>query len=437
MPPDAESPLTAQGPTLRTLAPGVHLLGGQGHSLAVETSAGVVLVDTGSSRRMAESLHERLRTVTEAPVRWIVYSHGHLGYNYGVPAWLAAAEGRGEPRPTVVAHRNVAARYRRYHETTGLQNTLNRLQFRGTLRTPDRLPLTFPDQEYEGSLTLHAEGGRTVRLLSAPSETDDVTAVWLPEERLLYGSAAVIHSVPNVGTPLRTQRDPVRWADTLDRLADLRPAVLVPEFGRVLEDPGEIRRMLTGSAAALRWLRRETVARMNRGMTAAEIVNDLDYPAELFGTWWMKPVYGHPEFIVRDIYRSENGWWEDRNPTSLHPAAPAVAATAVASAITDKAGVLARVRELRDAGRLQEALHAVDLLALAPAGDGEDGGGEGDGSGSGGSSSGGSGGSGSGGGGKSELAAARRLKAELCALLAERASSYISRSVYLAAREER
>ena len=34
---------------------------------------------------------------------------------------------------------------------------------------------------------------------------------------------------------------------------------------------------------------------------------------------------GDPSYIVRDIYRSENGWW-DRNPTSLHPAAPDAAA---------------------------------------------------------------------------------------------------------------
>ncbi len=52
-------------------------------------------------------------------------------------------------------------------------------------------------------------------LIAAPSETDDAIAAWWPTGRLLYGGPAVIDSVPNVGTPFRTLRDPVRWADSL------------------------------------------------------------------------------------------------------------------------------------------------------------------------------------------------------------------------------
>ena len=48
---------------------------------------------------------------------------------------------------------------------------------------------------------------------------------------------------------------------------------------------------------------------------------DITYPPELFDHPWMRPVYGDPDYIVRDLYREENGWW-DRNPTTLHPASP-------------------------------------------------------------------------------------------------------------------
>jgi alkyl sulfatase BDS1-like metallo-beta-lactamase superfamily hydrolase len=116
----------------------------------------------------------------------------------------------------------------------------------------------------------------------------------------------------------------------------------------------------------------------------------------------VRETYGHRDYIVRDIYRAENGWWEDRNPTSLHPAHPAAAAAAIASAITDKQAVLDRAAQLRDAGHVQEALHVVDLLALAI-------------------------------GEAPELAEARRIKRELCGLLADRNPSYISQSIYQAA----
>ncbi|NBE52544.1 alkyl sulfatase dimerization domain-containing protein [Streptomyces boluensis] len=256
-------------------------------------------------------------------------------------------------------------------------------------------PLTFPDQTYAESLTLGSTG-RTVRLLWAPSETDDVTAVWLPDERILYASAAVISGIPNIGTPMRTLRDPVRWADTLDRLAALDPAVVVPEFGPVIRDG--VKEQLTATAAALRWLRRAVVERLNRGMRVDDLVHDIDYPAQLFGVPWMAQNYGHRDFIVRDIVRSETGWW-DGNPTHLHPARPAVAAAVRADAITDKQAVLDQAARLRDEGRVQEALHVIDLLALAPGDD-------------------------------PQIELARKAKAELCALRGEEALSYVSRSCY-------
>jgi uncharacterized sulfatase len=59
----------------------------------------------------------------------------------------------------------------------------------------------------------------------------------------------------------------------------------------------------------------------------------------------MKPTYGDPSYIVRDIYRSENGWW-DRNPTTLHPEPPEAVGAAVARAITDKPAVIASAQAL-------------------------------------------------------------------------------------------
>ncbi|MET8468553.1 alkyl sulfatase dimerization domain-containing protein [Streptomyces sp. NPDC006422] len=381
---------------VHTVAPGVRTLGLQGNSLAVETDQGLLVVDSGPAPAVVPEVLDRLREHTDQPVRWIVYSHGHLGYNYGVPGFLDAAAERGHPRPTVVAHENVVRRYRRYLETAGLQNHINTRQFRRRSEAfPAVPPLTFPDITYRESLTLGSTG-RTVRLLWAPSETDDVTAVWLPDERTLYGSAAVINGIPNIGTPMRTMRDTVRWADTLDRLAALEPAVVIPEFGPVVREGGA--EQLTATAAALRWLRAAVVERLNEGRCADDIVHDLDYPPELFDVPWMRETYGHREYIVRDIVRSETGWW-DGNPTTLHPSRPADAAAVRADAVTDKQAVLDHAARLRDTGRVQEALHVVDLLALAP-------------------------------GDAPEIEAARTLKRELCALRAKDATSYVSRSFY-------
>lgn len=382
------------------VARGVYTIGGMGNALAILTANGVIQVDAGNTGRMAPRMIGNLRQITDLPVLAIVYSHGHMGYNFGMQAWLDHAAERGDPAPRLIAHERLPVRYRRYLETMGLQDHLNSMQFRDGLGSGQKPEwYVFPTETFRDSLVIDG-GDRMVEVFAAPSETDDSVALWVDDVRLIYGGPAVIKSIPNVGTPLRSLRDPMRWADTLEKILARDPAIVVPEFGKPMTDKAEFTDALGVAIRALRWLRAEVVSRMNRGMTDVEIIHDLDYPDDLFGHRWMKWAYGHPDYIVRDIYRAENGWWTTRNATDLHPAAPQAAAAAVLSAITDRAAVLARARGLQAAGEFQLALHVIDLLALAD--DGSD-----------------------------EVRAAKALKADLLVALSERNPSFVSRNLYL------
>jgi len=404
VPDDRDNPLAggAEALEFREVADRVwarDLLPGQGNGLTIETESGLIQVDTGFNDGVAQEILADIRTVTDRPLGTIVYSHGHVFYNFGVMAWLAEAEQRGDPRPEIVAHENLPARYARYRETvdfqtvlTGWQSGFGRAAWEGQLD-----PFLDPDVVYRDELSI-GSAARPVELHWAPAETDDATAVWLPEERLLYGGAATIMSIPNVGTPLRSQRDPMRWARTLDHYIALGPETLVREFGPEVHGRAAIVEVLQSTADALRWLRAETVRRLNRGLDIEEIIAEIDYPTEWADMAWMAPTYGHPDYIVRDIYRSETGWW-DRNITRLHPSPPEAVAAAVRSAIADPAHVIETAQRLRADGQAQLALHVVDLLALD---DGDD----------------------------PFVAEARAIKVEIAEELAAGASSFISSNLY-------
>lgn len=382
----------------RELNDHVLILPAQGNALAVKTGDGIVLVDSGAGHGQTARMIQALRAWSDLPVAAICYSHGHAGYNDGVADWLAHAAERGDPAPDLIGHENIKPRYDRYRETSGLQDTLNRMQFPQFKLAPAGQNLVDPTRTFRDRLTL-GEGNRRVELLWAPSETDDVLALWLPGDGILYAGAAFPGTtVPNVGTPLRTQRLTIRWAETLEMLASLNATTLIQEFGPIVEGEAEVRQRLSLTAEALRWLRREVVARMNAGMTDLEIIHDLDCPPALFDHTWMRERYGAISYLVRDIYREENGWW-DRNPTSLHPAHPDAATAAILSAIADPAAVISRARELADAGETQLALHVIDLIALA-------------------------------GGYTGEVVEARALKAELCAVRGKQVRPYVSKALY-------
>lgn len=370
LPGSAESAARAVGDSLplktgegaQAIGPGLWLLHGQGQSFVADTSAGLVVVDAGPGGKITAAMIEALRRCTDRPVHALCYSHGHIGYNAGVPQWLEHARTRGEAVPRLIAHRNVPRRYARYRETQALQQHLAEMQFRMPAGSFS-LRLHEPTELFDERLVI-GEGAQRIELLWAPSETDCALALWCPCAKVLYGGPAVIDSIPNIGTPLRTLRDTVRWADTLDKLQALEPEWLVREFGDSIIGANEVQRVLSHTARALRWLRAETVRLMNEGLDERQILARMHYPQDLFSPRWMRPIYGDPSYIVRDIYRSENGWW-DRNPTTLHPAAPDEVALALADAITDKAAVLAQAVQLADAGKVQLALHVIDLLALA------------------------------------------------------------------------
>ncbi|WP_417515322.1 alkyl sulfatase dimerization domain-containing protein [Minwuia sp.] len=382
----------------RQLTENVLILPAQGNALAVKAGEGIVLVDSGAGRGATQKMIGILRDWSDLPVTAICYSHGHAGYNDGVSDWIEHAKARGEEPPALVGHANVKPRYDRYRETAGLQDNLNRMQFPQFKLAPAGSKLVDPTVTFDDHLVLNEAGSR-VELFWAPSETDDVLALWLPEEKILYAGASFPGTtLPNVGTPLRTLRLTIRWAETLERLAALGAETLIQEFGPVIEGAEAVDQRLSGTAKALRWLRAAVVERMNRGMNDLEIIHDIECPPDLFDQKWMRERYGAVEYIVRDIYREENGWW-DRNPTNLHPSHPDAAGAAILDAIGDPQTVLDKARALVDQGETQLALHVIDLLALAP-------------------------------GDEDAVVEARTMKAELCRERAGQVRPYVSKALY-------
>lgn len=381
-----------------TVKEGVHLLSAQGHVLVIELSDSVVMVDCGRGGKQTEELLAQLRGITDKPISALCYSHGHGGYNYGVPVIQAHNSERGDEPPMLIAQENTVKRFNRYRETRGYQGVLARMQFPGMPRGSGKDMNVDPIVTFQESYVLNESHPR-VELLWVPSETDDALAVWLPDQGVLYGGAATPgDAIPNIGTPLRSQRLTIRWAESLDKMASLNAEILLTEFGSVVTGADAVRERLEKTAEALRWLRTEVVDRLNRGMSESEILADMDYPDHLFHVPWMKPNYGSPDYIVRDLIREESGWW-DRNPTSLHPAAPEAVADAVWSAISDPEAIIKRATEIADGGDYQLALHVIDLVALGP----ED---------------------------NSTVQETRKLKAAWCRSRAKEVKPYVSKALY-------
>ncbi len=103
-----------------------------------------------------------------------------------------------------------------------------RLPFAATQVAPPSRPLTA-----EATLDL---GGATAELLFTPGHTPANLAVHVPEERVVFSGDCVVDGyLPNLeaGGPAEWRT----WLGSLDRIAALRPDVLVPGHGMPLHGP--------------------------------------------------------------------------------------------------------------------------------------------------------------------------------------------------------
>ena len=115
-----------------------------------------MLIDT-SNYAARDRTFALVRSVDPAPVFAAIYTHGHADHALGLPPFLAQAREQGWPRPHIIGHRNVAARFARYRQTNGYNALINARQF-GIAPT---WPMDYddPDVVYDDALTFAAGGG--------------------------------------------------------------------------------------------------------------------------------------------------------------------------------------------------------------------------------------------------------------------------------------
>jgi len=353
--------LTGASSGLTEILDGVALVPSFGNVMPIKTDEGMVLVDTSMSF-MAPANFAAIRAWTDAPLDTAIYTHGHVDHACGMGPFDEEAEAKRAPRPRVVAHEAVLARFSRYASTAGYNAAINERQFGATgLAWPTQFRL--PDVTHRDGMNLTV-GGRTLELRHARGETDDHTWVFLPDERVLYPGDLFIWCVPNAGNPSKVQRYAGDWAAALREMLARRPEVMIPSHGLPVVGADRVATVLGDTAELLESLVAQTREMMNAGCRLNEIIHTVAVPAHLEDKPWLQPIYDEPEFIVRNIWRLDGGWYGG-DPDQLHPAPTAQLAQEIAS-LSGGAGALAdRAAALAVEGDLRVAGHLVELAARA------------------------------------------------------------------------
>ncbi len=342
------------------LSPGVVFLHAFANVTVLRTRAGLVLIDTSNYAARARTF-AAVRAIDTAPLHAAIYTHGHADHACGLPPFLAEAVEKGWPRPRIVGHRAVAARFDRYRATNGLNALINARQFSIAATWP--LDYDDPDETYDDRLRLTA-GEVVLELRHARGETDDHSWVWWSERRILWTGDLFIWVTPNAGNPQKVQRYAAEWAAALRAMAQLDAELLIPGHGMPILGAPRIRQALGDTAEWLEHVVRETLARMNAGATLEQVVAEVRPPAHLASRPYLQSVYDEPDYVVRNLWRLYGGWW-DGVAAHLKPAPLAAVGREVAGLAGSVDALVARARTLAASGDLALAGHLVDWAVAA------------------------------------------------------------------------
>jgi glyoxylase-like metal-dependent hydrolase (beta-lactamase superfamily II) len=183
----------------------------------------VVLIDTRPTPRMARDFLADIRTVTDKPVKFIVLTHYHAVRVMGASAFTQAQ--------AVIASNGTAA-WVRERGQADFDSEVGRFPrlFVGVEEIPG---LTVPTMTFETEMSLWLGAGRELRLMAlGRGHSGGDTVAWLPDCGVLF-SGDIVENHCGVYAGDAYLRD---WHGTLGATAALKPRVLVPGRGAVLQN---------------------------------------------------------------------------------------------------------------------------------------------------------------------------------------------------------
>jgi cyclase len=228
---------------LKQVAPDLYFLFdfASSNSVVLTTDEGVLVIDTRQHPRDGQDLIDRIRKITDKPIRWVINSHFHGDHQLGNPAFKALGA-------TFVAQRETATLMQK---TWPKEIARRQAFFKKHNFDPAETKLILPDVTFDSQMTIRLGGREVVLMYLGPGQQAGDTFVLFPHARTLFTPGAFAkHSMPNMNFTPAVENG----IKLLDQVARMDVDRILPAHGDVASraDIPELAAMLADEYATVR-----------------------------------------------------------------------------------------------------------------------------------------------------------------------------------------
>lgn len=236
-----------------------------------------MVIDAQATPAMARDVIDRVRKVTDKPIKYVLLSHYHAVRVLGASAFNASEIIASSATRKLIVERGE-------QDKASEIGRFPRL-FRGVESIPDGL--TWPTLTFENSLTLWLGRRRVDIVRPGRGHTAGDTIAWVPDEGVMFsGDLVEYHSACYCGDAHLAD-----WPKTLERLTDWQPRALVPGRGAALEGDAKVREAIQNTRDFINTLFGTAAASVAKGRTLKETFSDVR--AKMDGPFGSYAIYEH------------------------------------------------------------------------------------------------------------------------------------------------
>ena len=301
----------------------------------IDAPNGLIVIDTGLNKEQMLPVAEKIKTLSDKPIKTVIYTHAHADHTGGVGAFISPQQVESGDVEVIADYKFMDAYISENASTGPLMGQRAVFMYGGTLQAADR------DQFTTGCCGHFSAGTAAfiepTYLTAEDSETRDVLGlemtfvhsggenaahmiIYSPKYKTVFtGDELQGPAGPQLHSPRGTKfRDTNAWVIALDKIRAFEPDHMLPGHGRAEYGKENVDKILITYRDAMQFQHDQAIRLINQGKSPDDLANEIVIPDYLTLDPFTIQTYGNVKTNVRSYFTGYVSWF-DGNPANLDP----------------------------------------------------------------------------------------------------------------------